>query len=55
MQETQKVVADLDNNFTKLEDDIELRVDEILSPCWIVPRSFWSGPGTICQEPGAME
>ena len=29
VQETQKVVADLDNNFTELEDDLELRVDEI--------------------------
>ena len=29
MQETQTVVADLDNSLTKLEDDFELRVDEI--------------------------
>ena len=29
VQETQKVVADLDSNFTDLEDDLGLRVDEI--------------------------
>ena len=29
VQDTQKVVADLDSNFTELEDDLELRVDEI--------------------------
>ena len=29
MQETQTIVADLDNCLTKLEDDLELRVDEI--------------------------
>ena len=29
VQETQKVVADLDSNFTELEDDLELRVDEL--------------------------
>ena len=29
VQETQNVVADLDNNFTELEDDLELRVDEV--------------------------
>ena len=29
VQETQKVVADLDNSLTKLEDDLELRVNEI--------------------------
>ena len=29
VQETQQVVADLDNSLTELEDDLELRVDEI--------------------------
>ena len=29
VQETQQVVADLDSSLTKLEDDLELRVDEI--------------------------
>ena len=29
VQETQKVVADLDNSFTEWEDDLELRVGEI--------------------------
>ena len=29
VQETQHVVADLDNSLTELEDDLELRVDEI--------------------------
>ena len=29
VQEMQKVVADLDSNFTELEDDLELRVDEL--------------------------
>ena len=29
VQETQKVVKDLDNSFAELEDDLELRVDEI--------------------------
>ena len=29
VQETQQVVADLGSSFTKLEDDLELRVDEI--------------------------
>ena len=29
VQAMQKVVADLDNNFTELEDDLELSIDEI--------------------------
>ena len=29
VQDMQTVVADLDNSLTKLEDDLELRVDEI--------------------------
>ena len=43
VQEMLTVVEDLDNGLTKLEDDLELRVDEIASPYWMVLRSirFW--------------
>ena len=53
VQETQKVVADLDNSLTELEDDLELRVDEIA-------KSVLDGSKELqvlarfCQEPGAM-
>ena len=40
VQETQKVVANLDNSFAELEDDLELRVDEIAKSVLIVPWSF---------------
>ena len=51
VQETQQVVADLGSSFNELEDDLELRVDEIGKS---VLDSSKKGPGTICQEPGAM-
>ena len=53
VQDTKQVVADLGSSFTELEDDLELRVDEIAKS---VLDSFQgaSGSGTFCQEPGAL-
>ena len=54
VQEMLMVVEDLDNGLTKLEDDLELRVDEIAK---VRAGCFYgaSGSDTFCQEPGAME
>ena len=54
VQEAQQVVADLDNSLTELEDDLELRVDEIA-------KSVLDGSKEIqvlaraVKKPGAME